>query len=65
MYERHAGTSPVDSYYNAAIGMSRAPPTPNESYSNYDSYQKYYPSRPRDPDYPTASNVNVSSRFVA
>lgn len=62
MYDRPAGTSPIDPYY--AGGISRAPPNPNDSYSNYDSYQKYYSDRPRDPDYPTATNFNGSSRFV-
>lgn len=65
MYDRQAGASPMDPYYaGGGGGMSRAPPNPTDSYSNYDSYQKYYSNRPRDPDYSAATNFNDSSRFV-
>ncbi len=49
-YDRHLGIPPVDPYYGS--GLSQALPPAVDPYSNYDPYQKYYASRPRDPEFP-------------
>jgi hypothetical protein len=49
-YDRHIGIPPVDPYYTA--GLPPEPPPAVDPYNNYDSYQKYYASRPRDPEFP-------------
>ncbi|CAF1220274.1 unnamed protein product [Adineta ricciae] len=49
-YDRHPAPPPIDPYYSG--GLPHGPPPPMDHYQNYDPYQKYYASRPRDPEYP-------------
>jgi hypothetical protein len=56
-YDRHLGIPPVDPYYGS--GLPRGPPAAVDPYHNYDSYQKYYASRPRDPEFPGQQFVIV------
>jgi hypothetical protein len=62
MYERNPGTSPVDPYYGGAL--PQGPPTSVDPYHSYDPYQKFYASRPRDPEYPVSAGQNPSSRLI-
>ncbi|CAF0787080.1 unnamed protein product [Rotaria sp. Silwood1] len=60
MYDRNQGASPVDPYYGG--GLPQGPPPSVDPYQSYDSYQKYYTSRPRDPEFPVATGQNTTSR---
>ncbi|CAF0890397.1 unnamed protein product [Rotaria sordida] len=60
MYDRNQGTSPVDPYYGG--GLPQGPPASVDPYHIYDPYQKYYTSRPRDPEFPVATAQNPTAR---
>jgi len=60
-YDRHLDVPPiVDPYYGS--GLPQGPPSAVNPY-NYDPYQKYYASRPRDPEFPGQGFVINFSRF--
>ncbi len=60
-YDRHLGVPPIiDPYYGS--GLPQGPPSAVNPY-NYDPYQKYYASRPRDPEFPGQGFVIIFYRF--
>jgi hypothetical protein len=62
MYDRNQGASPVDPYYGS--GVPQGPPAAVDPYHNYDPYQKFYASRPRDPEFPVSTGQNPPTRFL-
>jgi len=50
----------IDPYYGS--GLPQGPPSAVNPY-NYDPYQKYYASRPRDPEFPGQGFVIIFYRF--
>jgi len=62
MYDRNQGTSPADSYYGG--GLPQGPPSHVDPYNSYDPYQKFYTSRPRDPEYTASTSQNAPSRLI-
>ncbi len=49
-YDRHLSAPAADPYYSG--GLPQGPPPTVDPYQSYDPYQKYYASRPRDPEFP-------------
>lgn len=64
MYDRNQGASPIDPYYANGGGLPQGPPAHMDPYHNYDPYQKFYSSRPRESEFPPPSGPNPPSRFV-
>ncbi len=62
MYDRNQGASPVDPYYGG--GVPQGPPAHVDPYHSYDPYQKFYASRPRDPEFPVSTSQNPPSRLI-
>lgn len=60
MYDRTQGASPVDPYYGTALPQGTPPSV--DPYHGYDPYQKYYSSRPRDPEYPVPTGSTPTSQ---
>ncbi|CAF3817953.1 unnamed protein product [Rotaria magnacalcarata] len=60
IYDRNQGTPPVDPYYSGTLPQGTQAPV--DPYHGYDPYQKYYSSRPRDPEYPVSTGSNSASR---
>ncbi|UJR13860.1 hypothetical protein I4U23_000868 [Adineta vaga] len=60
-YDRHLEAPPIDPYYSS--GLPHGPPPPMDPYQNYDPYQKYYASRPRDPEYPGQRDYDLYSNY--
>lgn len=46
-YDRHLSAPAIDPYYDGEV-----PPPAGDPYYNYDRYEKYYASRPSDPEFP-------------
>ncbi|CAF2590517.1 unnamed protein product [Rotaria sp. Silwood2] len=60
-YDRHLSAPAVDPYYGTAVPQG-APPA-GDPYHNYDPYEKYYASRPRDPEFPGQRDYNLYSNY--
>ncbi|CAF1122304.1 unnamed protein product [Rotaria sordida] len=60
-YDRHLSTAAVDPYYGSAV--SQGVPPAGDPYHNYDPYEKYYASRPRDPEFPDQRDYNLYSNY--
>lgn len=62
IYDRNQGASPADPYYSG--GLPQVPPAQMDAYHNYDPYQKFYPNRPRESEFPVSASQNPPSRFA-
>jgi len=60
-YDHHLAIPPVDPYYGS--GLPQGPPPAVDPYHNYDPYQKYYASRPRDPEFPDQRDYDLYTNY--
>ncbi|CAF4622958.1 unnamed protein product [Rotaria socialis] len=60
-YDRHLSAPAIDPYYGG--GVSQVPSPAVDPYHNYDLYEKFYASRPRDPEFPVQRAYNIYSNY--
>jgi len=60
-YDHHLSAPTVDPYYGS--GLPQGPPPTVDAYQSYDPYQKYYASRPRDPEFPGQHEYDLYTNY--